>query len=182
MADFNTTLWAPWRMEYIRSLVDETREDGCFFCNYWSDPGGDRKNHVVWRGHRGFVMMNRFPYTCGHLMVAAGAHQGDPLQLDPADVSEITTLTWRAVALLRKALRPEGFNVGSNLGHCAGAGVPDHYHVHVVPRWMGDTNYMSIVGDVRVVPESLDALHTELVANAVTMGLRDKPESAPTEP
>lgn len=172
MADFNANLWAPWRMEYIRSLADEEKENGCFLCQYCAEPASDAKNHVVWRRPHGFVVMNRFPYTNGHLLVATTVHEGDPLRLDDAQTAELTTMTWQVVALLRKTLNPQGFNVGCNVGHCAGAGVPDHFHFHVVPRWTGDTNYMAVLGDTRVVPDGLDALYAELVNNAAEMGLR----------
>jgi ATP adenylyltransferase len=175
MADFNKNLWAPWRMEYIRSLADEAKEKGCFLCRYLAVPTDDPKNHVVWRGRRALVVMNRFPYTGGHLMVAPHSHTGDLLALDPDESAELTSMTWQSVALLRRVLAPQGFNVGTNLGLCAGAGLADHLHTHVVPRWSGDTNYMAVLGDVRVVPDSLDALYKELIDAAVEMGLRDRP-------
>ena len=174
MADFNANLWAPWRMEYIRSLADETKEKGCFLCRYRDEPDSDRANHVVWRGQHGLVLMNRFPYTNGHLLVATTVHESDPVRLDDTQAAEITTLTWQSVDLLRKTLKPDGFNVGSNLGHCAGAGIPDHFHCHVVPRWAGDTNYMAVLGNTRVVPDGLDTLYNELVNTAIKMGLRER--------
>jgi ATP adenylyltransferase len=178
MAGFHGNLWAPWRMEYIRSLQEESGAVGCFFCAYWADPAGDEANLVVWRERHCFVVMNRFPYTGGHLLVATTAHEGDPLRLSEEENAELTRTTWQAVALLRRTLQPEGFNVGSNLGHGAGAGVPDHYHCHVVPRWSGDTNYMSVLGDVRVIPESLGTLYAQLVQNAVEMGLGKAPPAS----
>ena len=172
MAEFNANLWAPWRMEYIRSL-DEGRQDGeCFLCAYASDPGQDAANHVVWRGESALVVMNRFPYTNGHLMVAPLRHVGDPAELLPAEMLEMTTLVYQGVALLRRALRAEGFNIGANLGRCAGAGLPDHLHHHIVGRWSADTNYMAVLGGVRVIPDGLDATYADLVSAAKEMGLR----------
>ena len=179
MADYNANLWAPWRMEYIRSLAEEEKEKGCFFCDYWANPADDARNHVVWRGRCGLVVMNRFPYTNGHLLVATARHEGDPLKLDNDHAAELAALTWRTVALLRRVLHPDGFNVGANLGHCAGAGVPDHFHTHVVPRWSGDTNYMAVLGDTRVVPDGIEAQYRDLVRHATEMGLRDAPTPDP---
>lgn len=173
MSEFNPNLWAPWRMEYIRSLDQENQQaGGCFFCRYFDAPDQDREHHVLWRSERAFVMLNRFPYTNGHLMVALSRHAGDPADLAAGELEELTRLTYDGVALLRKSLRAEGFNVGSNIGRCAGAGVPDHLHNHIVPRWGGDTNYMAVIGGVRVIPDCLDALYDQLAADAAAMGFR----------
>jgi ATP adenylyltransferase len=176
MAGFSKTVWAPWRMEYIRSLGEEAREYGCFFCHYWAHPECDVENHVVWRDENVFVLMNRFPYTTGHLLVAPHEHLGDPVTLRAEQGHALGEATWQAVDLLRRILQPEGFNVGTNLGLCAGAGTPDHLHTHIVPRWSGDTSYMTVVGDTRVMPESLDALYCELIKHAADMNLRPTPE------
>jgi len=172
VAEFNENLWAPWRMEYIRSLDDETDGDGCFLCEYWQDPQRDRENHVVWRTTGSFVVMNRFPYTNGHLLIAHGAHRGDLTDLSPEEAFELTRTIRDAVEVLRKTVSPQGFNIGYNIGRCAGAGLPDHLHAHVVPRWSGDTNYMAVLGDIRVVPDTLDALWGQLAEAAVGAGLR----------
>lgn len=171
MAEFNSNLWAPWRMEYIRSLGGVQRDDGCFLCRYWSEPAGDATNHVLWRGPSTFVVLNRFPYTNGHLLVALGAHKSELTDLADAELSELSRAIRDGTAILRQTLNPQGFNIGYNLGHCAGAGLPDHLHAHVVPRWAGDTNFMAVVGDARVIPDSLDALHAELVRTARAAGL-----------
>jgi ATP adenylyltransferase len=115
--------------------------------------------------------MNRFPYTNGHLLVASAEHKAELSELSDAALSEMTRGIRDAVEVLRGAIRPDGFNIGYNLGRCAGAGLPGHIHAHVVPRWTGDTNFMAVVGDVRVVPDSLDALHAELVKIARARGL-----------
>lgn len=172
MAGFNKNLWAPWRMEYIRSLGEEQVQVGCFLCHYWSSPGQDQEHHVVWRGKSAFVCMNRFPYTNGHLLVAAAEHKGDLTDLTTEQLSEMTTMIRSAVVLLREVVHAQGFNIGYNLGACAGAGLPDHLHAHIVPRWGGDTNYMAVLGDIRVVPEALDPLWDELAGAAKSAGLR----------
>jgi ATP adenylyltransferase len=171
MADVNKNLWAPWRMEFIRSLGDEQGERGCFLCHYWANPAADSENHVVWRGRTGFVVMNRFPYTNGHLLIATAAHKAEYDQLTDEEMLEIQVLTRNAVRLLRETVHAQGINVGTNLGHCAGAGLPDHIHTHVVPRWVGDTNYMAVLGDTRVIPDALTTLHRELAENALALGM-----------
>ena len=171
MADVNANLWAPWRMDYIRSLGEEQEDGGCFLCRYWADPRQDVENRVVWRGRTAFVVMNRFPYTNGHLLIAAGAHKGEYDELSDEELLEMQVLTRQTVGLLRKTVRAQGFNVGTNIGHCAGAGLPDHIHTHVVPRWVGDTNYMAVLGDTRVIPDGLDSLYRELVKNAAALGI-----------
>ncbi|MCB9850306.1 MAG: HIT domain-containing protein [Phycisphaerales bacterium] len=174
MAEFNPNLWAPWRMEYIRSLDADARSDtGCFLCDYAAAPAEDTAHHVIWRGERVFVMMNRFPYTNGHLLIAPLRHCADPLALESDELNELTRLTYLGVELLRRTLHAEGFNVGANLGRCAGAGLPDHLHHHVVARWTGDTNYMAVLGGTRVIPDGLDATYAQLIAEAQKMGLRD---------
>ena len=170
MADVNNNLWAPWRMEYIRSLTDERDDVGCFLCHYWSTPDGDADNHVVLRGRTGFVVMNRFPYSNGHLLISCGAHKAGYDDLTDDELLEMQQLTREAIRLLRVTLKPHGFNVGVNLGRCAGAGLPEHMHGHVVPRWNGDTNYMAVLGETRVIPDGLDALYGELVKLAAAAG------------
>jgi len=172
LAEFSKNLWAPWRMEYIRSLGDEVAEDGCFLCKYWANPADDAKNHVVWRGDSTFAVMNRFPYSNGHLLVASAAHKAELGELSDEESAAMMRTIRDAVAVLRETISPQGVNVGFNLGRCAGAGLPGHIHAHVVPRWNGDTNYMAVLADVRVVPDSLDALYAELTSTARKLGLR----------
>ncbi|MCK6482884.1 MAG: HIT domain-containing protein [Phycisphaerae bacterium] len=156
MGEFRQNIWAPWRMAYIRSLGEET-DDGCFLCRYAGAPADDGDNHVVWRGAAAFAVLNRFPYTNGHLLVSPLAHKAMLADLTPDESLELMTAVGRSLEALRECLGAQGFNVGMNVGRCAGAGLPDHLHWHVVPRWNGDTNFMSIVDDVRVIPESLEA-------------------------
>ncbi len=172
MADVNKNLWAPWRMQYIRSLEEQQKEDGCFLCKYWSEPEADGENRVIWRGKTAFVVMNRFPYTNGHLLIAHGSHKADISDLTADELVEMTMMMREALLILRQVVRPQGVNIGYNLGHCAGAGLPGHLHGHIVPRWTGDTNFMAVIGDIRVVPDSLDALYGELVKHAQQAGLR----------
>ncbi len=172
MAEFNTNLWAPWRMEYIRSLDDELKDDGCFLCRYWEKPERDRENRVIWRTRCTFVVLNRFPYTNGHLLIAHACHKGELSDLSDDELTDITRAIRDAVGILRTTVRAQGFNIGYNVGRCAGAGLPEHLHAHIVPRWSGDTNYMAVLGSARVIPDSLDALGTELIKSAEAAGLR----------
>ncbi len=163
MPEFNTNLWAPWRMEYIRSLDQESQDDGCFLCNYWAHPEQDCENHVIWRDENAYVVMNRFPYTNGHLLIAHAGHKGDITELSSDEFAEMGQLIRACVALLRASVNAQGFNIGYNLGQCAGAGLPGHLHAHVVPRWSGDTNFMAVLGESRVIPDALDAMHKQLI-------------------
>ncbi len=158
MAEFSRNIWAPWRMEYIGS-IDTHNAGGCFLCRYWTQPEQDEANLVLWRTHECMVLFNRFPYTSGHLLIAPARHVGNIEEL-PADLlMHMMTLTQDAVSLLREIVKPQGFNIGVNLGKCAGAGLPGHIHVHVVPRWEGDTNFVPVLAGTRVMPQSLETLY-----------------------
>ena len=152
-------LWAPWRMEYIETGI---KADGCFLCDR---PAEDRdgENYILWRGRRTFVIMNIFPYNNGHIMVVPYAHKASIASLDAETQAELMAVTGMAVEAIREAMNPQGFNVGINLGKVAGAGVADHLHVHVVPRWGGDTNFMPVLGDVRVMPQHLRSTYEQLL-------------------
>lgn len=171
MADFSKNLWAPWRMEYIRSLGEE-EDEGCFLCRYWEEPNRDRENRVIWRTPSTFGVMNRFPYTNGHLLIAHAEHKANLSDLSDDELYEMTRAVRHGTDLLRETVSPQGFNIGFNLGRCAGAGLPGHLHAHIVPRWSGDTNFMAVIGDSRVVPDSLDALYADLIERAEAAGLR----------
>jgi ATP adenylyltransferase len=146
------TLWAGWRSRYVRS-ADEWNETGCLFCRL---PGeSDEAAFVLERGTLAFSVLNRFPYTTGHLMVSQYRHVADLADLTAAEVEEMWILMARARRACGKAMGPDGFNLGANLGRVAGAGVPDHLHFHLVPRWAGDTSYITTVGETRVIPEDL---------------------------
>lgn len=172
MSDFSRNIWAPWRMEYIRSLEEQAHDVGCFLCHYWQRPRNDAANFVVWRNEQVMVVMNRFPYTNGHLLIAPAAHQGDLASLGADVLTALQTATQDAVKVLTAAVKAQGFNIGYNLGRCAGAGLPDHLHAHVVPRWNADTNYMAVVGGVRVIPDGLQATYQQLVRAADDLGIR----------
>jgi ATP adenylyltransferase len=144
-------LWAPWRMEYI---TEEPRP-GCLFCRVIEHPDDKDAELVVWRPEGAVVMLNKFPYNAGHAMVAPAAHKGGLEDLDDAESADLMRALRRTITVLRTSLKPEGFNIGANMGRVAGAGMPDHVHLHVVPRWNGDTNFMPVLGEVKVVNEHL---------------------------
>ena len=145
-------LWSPWRSRYVAGSKPDG--DGCFLCGA-REAGGDVDAQVVHRGDAAFVILNAYPYNNGHLMVAPNRHVGELEDLEAAERGELMELAMRSVSLLKQAMGPDGFNLGVNLGGAAGAGVPGHLHVHVVPRWGGDTNFMPVVGETKVLPEML---------------------------
>ena len=145
------TLWAPWRMEYILSA----KTPGCIFCDKPREQR-DADNLILWRGRTAFVMMNRYPYNNGHLMIVPQAHAASLTQLATVQRAELCEMTALCEHVLQQAMHPDGFNIGLNLGTAAGAGIAEHLHVHMVPRWAGDTNYMTVVGEIRVIPQHLE--------------------------
>ena len=155
-------LWAPWRMDYIRNHAST----GCFMCEAFSQ-SEDRENLIVRRGKTCAVMLNRYPYTNGHLMVAPYRHLPDLESMSQAERTELMDFAAWCTANLSRLMQPQGFNIGINLGEVAGAGLKDHVHLHVVPRWCGDTNFMPVFGETRVIPQALeevwDQLHKQLV-------------------
>jgi ATP adenylyltransferase len=151
-------LWAPWRLEYVGSADDD---EGCVFCR--AAEGDDEERLVVRRGERAFVLLNKFPYASGHLMVAPFRHGSAFDELSDDEALEVHGLAGRAIAALRAVYRPDGFNAGWNVGRVAGAGIVDHAHLHVVPRWSGDTNFMPVLADVKVLPEHLVETRRRLV-------------------
>jgi ATP adenylyltransferase len=143
-------LWAPWRLDYIKG----PKPDHCIFCT--AVAGEDRDGYVVARGERSFVMLNAYPYNNGHVMVSPVDHVGSIEDLGDDVLLELMGLAQRSLGVLREAYSPEGFNLGINQGKVAGAGFDDHVHLHVVPRWGADTNFMPVIGSARVLPQSLD--------------------------
>jgi ATP adenylyltransferase len=152
-------LWAPWRLEYVQK-ADEL--PGCLFC--LAAEGEDDERLIVHRGRSAFVLLNRFPYASGHLMVAPFRHEGDLAALEDDEVVEIHRLAGQGIGALAQAFSPQGYNLGWNLGRVAGAGVLEHVHLHVVPRWVGDTNFMPVLADVKVLPEHLTETRAKLAA------------------
>jgi ATP adenylyltransferase len=151
-------LWAPWRMDYI---LNNTKESGCIFCP------GEKENlaerFILFMGKQTLVMMNKYPYINGHLLVAPLRHIGALDQLEETEKAALMTAVGQSVSILKKAMKAEGFNVGLNLGKVAGAGVEDHLHFHIVPRWNGDTNFMTVLEDVRVIPEHMEQTYARLL-------------------
>ena len=148
----NRPLWAPWRIEYIR----QEKDDECFLCRIFAETK-DRENLLLYRGKTCAILMNRYPYNSGHLLVAPYRHIAELDGFTADEVAEMAALSARAVAALREVMAPQGFNIGYNLGEAAGAGLKDHLHQHIVPRWVGDTNFMPVLGGSRVMPEALAA-------------------------
>ena len=153
-------LWAPWRLEYVSNADDQP---GCVFCAS-TEAASDEEALVVHRGAAAFVLLNKYPYASGHLMVAPVRHVGDFAELEDDEVVEIHRLTSSGLGALAQTYGPQGFNLGWNLGRIAGAGIVDHVHLHVVPRWAGDTNFMPVLSDVKVIPEALAETRARLAA------------------
>ena len=145
-------IWSPWRKKYIEKTE---KEEGCVFCNAHAKEDS-AANLITFRGQLAFVILNLYPYTSGHLMVVPFKHLATLEELDPATRAEMMELTSQCMTVLRKIYNPQAFNMGANIGEAAGAGVPVHVHIHVVPRWGADTNFMSALGETRVLPESLE--------------------------
>ena len=167
--EWKTNLWAPWRMQYIESLGEE--DDGCFLCDIRDNPAEDEKNLLIWRGQRSLTVLNRFPYAGGHSLIAPREHVGELANVDDATVLEMMGAVRDMQQVLTNEIRAQGFNVGINIGRCAGAGLPGHLHIHVVPRWSGDTNFVTVFGDVRVIPDALENLRARLCRAGEALGL-----------
>ena len=155
-------LWAGWRREYIVEATERERAGGishdeadCVFCRLAASGPPSEDNLVVWRGVRAFVVMNAYPYASGHVLVLPLRHVGSLAELTPDESAEVWAATQAAVAAIETAYEPDGLNMGANLGRAAGAGLPSHLHFHVLPRWSGDTNFMTAVAETRVMPETL---------------------------
>jgi ATP adenylyltransferase len=164
-------LWAPWRLSYVTAAKTPCPEDPCFICR-GLESADDRGNLIALRTPRSVVVLNRFPYNNGHLLVAPRAHKGRLEDLDGGELLETMETLTRMVGVLEGLMRPDGFNVGLNLGRAAGAGLPGHLHWHVVPRWDGDTNFMPVLADVKVIVQSLDAFYDALAARLGAAGLK----------
>ena len=174
-------IWAPWRMAYLESMKDgcepdnaadnaadnpveakakdSGEESGSFLLDYWNQPERDQEHHVLVRTDQGLIMLNKYPYSNGHLLVALGDARPSLTQYQPEQRAQLWKLVDRAAALIERALEPQGMNIGINQGRAGGAGVPSHLHVHVMPRWNGDTNFISTVGGIRVIPSALEMMY-----------------------
>jgi ATP adenylyltransferase len=153
-------IWAPWRLAYVKDASKDAEQE-CIFCAKPAQDD-DEANLIVHRGERCFVILNRFPYTNGHLMIAPYEHRATLSELDPDTIAEMMSLTQRAMRALEDRYEPHGYNVGFNQGRVAGAGVEHHIHMHVVPRWGGDTNFMPVLADTRVMPQTLSDTYATL--------------------
>jgi len=151
-------LWAPWRIKYILG-----KKEGCIFCDKVKE-NMDRENYILLRGKDAFVMLNTYPYNNGHLMVAPYKHVPDFDGLEDTELAELIGLVKKSTQILKKALNPEGFNIGANVGKVAGAGVEGHIHIHIVPRWEGDTSFISTIGGTKIMPETLDETFRKLLS------------------
>ena len=151
------TLWAPWRIEYITGEKD----NGCIFCDKPKE-GNDKENLILFKGETSFIIMNRYPYSNGHLMAVPYRHTNNMSELNDDERLELMNLTTKCIEIL-DIMNPDGFNVGMNLGTAGGAGIDDHLHFHIVPRWNGDTNFMPLIGDVKVMPEYLEDTENSLM-------------------
>ncbi len=154
-------LWSPWRARYIASGVDAQRDE-CVFCLLAAHPEDDEQNFVLHRGEYAFVVLNLYPYISGHLMVIPYLHTSEFDSTAKEITDELMDLTKKSQTALREVYAPSGFNMGMNLGHAAGAGIADHLHIHLLPRWSGDTNFMTTVGESRVLPEDLPTTYAKL--------------------
>lgn len=154
-------LWAPWRFDYVKS-ADQTNKSGCIFVDLPAQ-ANDPENLILHRGETAFVILNRYPYTSGHLMVAPFKHTAELSDLTDQELLEIHHLVRNATAWIQTAFRPDGFNIGVNVGSAGGAGIPSHLHWHIVPRWNGDTNFMTTTATTRVIPQSLETTYDLLL-------------------
>ncbi len=152
-------IWAPWRIEYIRS----PKHDGCIFCDFPKE-NRDKERLILYRGEHCFIIMNNYPYNPGHVMIAPYRHVGKWEDLTDQELLEMMQLSQLVIKALKRTMNPHGFNMGVNLGRVAGAGIDDHVHLHIVPRWNGDTNFMPVIADTKVIPESLEEAYDELKA------------------
>lgn len=154
-------LWSPWRFQYIASA---RRESGCIFCQLLSE-NDDPRNLILLRKSHNFLVLNKFPYTTGHLMIVTLRHLATLAESSAAELEEMIRLARDCEGILQKTYRPDGFNVGLNVGSSAGAGVAGHLHLHIVPRWRGDVNFVSVIGETRVIPEDLSTTYDRLHAH-----------------
>ncbi len=152
-------LWSPWRYQYVSA---GSAPSACIFCEFATSPADDPKNFILFRGPRNFVLLNRFPYTTGHLMIVPYEHVADLESVSAETLAEMMRLAQAAERALRAEYHPDGFNAGFNIGQCAGAGVASHIHLHMLPRWCADSSFMTVIGETRVLPEDLETTYRKL--------------------
>ena len=150
-------IWAPWRIQYIR----QEKTEGCILCEK-PRQNEDTPNYILYRGDKNYIILNIYPYNPGHLMVTPYRHVASLEELTEEERNEHFEIVSRCIRSLRQVFNPDGFNIGVNLGKVAGAGIVDHFHTHIVPRWQGDTNFMPVLSEIRVIPESLDKIYQQL--------------------
>ena len=167
-------LWAPWRMTYIMGEDEHSKSPKCIFCVDADQTGPDKSRLILYLGRMSLVMMNRYPYNNGHLLAAPRRHVPDLSSLNVEEMTDLMLTVRSAVEIMNKAVNPDGFNVGLNLGRVAGAGIEAHLHFHIVPRWNGDTNFMTVFADVRVIPEHLEASFDRLAPYFQTLEKRNE--------
>jgi len=166
-------IWAPWRMEYIDSLAEP--DDACFLCRCRDQTDRDEQNLVLWRSSHCMAVLNRYPYTGGHALVAPLEHVANLADLSDQAILEMMSLLMDLQRAMTHAISAQGFNIGTNIGRCAGAGLPGHLHVHIVPRWSGDTNFMPVLGGVHVIHTSLAEVYTQLRHASQELNLPSRP-------
>jgi ATP adenylyltransferase len=169
-------VWAPWRINYLKGFKDEDfsktiSKDHCFMCDDLATPQDDKKTLLLWRGVNAFVVFNKYPYTGGHMLIVPNRHVPTLADLDDKTMLEMMHLCRDVQAVLTEVISPMGFNIGVNIGRAGGAGLPGHLHMHVVPRWDGDTNFMTVTSDVRVISQAMDHLYDDLIVTSKKMGL-----------
>ena len=155
-------LWSPWRYAYIKSGETKTPDGSCVFCGVLNNQATDEENYILLRAEFNFVILNVYPYISGHLMVVPFAHLADLDSADKKSTDEMMDLTKRCHTAVRETYQPHGFNLGMNQGRAAGAGVAEHFHLHILPRWVGDANFMTAIGETRTIPEDLRTTYEKL--------------------
>ena len=156
-------LWAPWRIQFIQDLRDQ--KGGCVFCEMVNQQNNDKENQILYRGKNIFVVMNKYPYNNGHLLVIPYSHKAKLVDLKPQERQEMLTAVSFCTEIIEKELNADGFNCGMNIGKAAGAGIEDHLHLHVVPRWVGDSNFLPVLSDTRSIPEYLQDTYSKLISS-----------------
>ncbi|AAY80093.1 HIT family protein [Sulfolobus acidocaldarius] len=156
-------LWAPWRSKYVTSASKiKNEKEPCIFCNFAYDRSRDRENKVVFRATYSYIVLNTFPYNPGHIMIVPYKHVSSVELLDDNELTELFKMVRTSIKKLRRVYSPDGFNIGINIGRVAGAGIEQHVHIHIVPRWNGDANFMPVIGNAKVLPESLEDTYNKL--------------------